>query len=106
MCDDFFDDFGDDYECEPEDYGDDGFEDSKSGEDGDSSSESDDVTWPGLDWQDWMIIGPLSEEIAREKRERDRIRRESEEDGDYWASSIVNGEQSLRKTATKSGATM
>ena len=26
----------------------------------------------GLDWQDWMIIGPLSEEIANEKRKRDR----------------------------------
>ena len=32
-----------------------------------------------------MIIGPLSEEIAREKREKELIRRESEEDdGDYW----------------------
>ena len=25
----------------------------------------------GLDWEDWMIIGPLSEDIAREKRDRD-----------------------------------
>lgn len=26
----------------------------------------------GLDWEDWMIIGPLSEDIAKEKRERER----------------------------------
>lgn len=26
----------------------------------------------GLDWQDWMIIGPLSEEIADEKRKIDK----------------------------------
>lgn len=25
----------------------------------------------GLDWQDWMILGPMSEEIAEEKREKD-----------------------------------
>jgi len=30
----------------------------------------------GLDWEDWMIIGPLSEEIAEEKRERRRIYRD------------------------------
>ena len=27
----------------------------------------------GLEWQDWMIIGPLSEDIAEEKKEKDRI---------------------------------
>ena len=26
----------------------------------------------GIDWEDWMIIGPVSEDIANEKRERDR----------------------------------
>ena len=26
----------------------------------------------GIEWHDWMIIGPLSEDIANEKRERDR----------------------------------
>ena len=26
----------------------------------------------GFDWQDWMIIGPLSEDIAEEKREQER----------------------------------
>ena len=25
-----------------------------------------------LDWEDWMIIGPLAEDIAEEKRERER----------------------------------
>ena len=30
----------------------------------------------GLDWEDWMIIGPLSEDIAEEKRERERIKRD------------------------------
>lgn len=41
--------------------------------------------YDGLDWQDWMIIGPLSEDIAREKHEIDRIRREwDDQDDDYW----------------------
>ena len=30
----------------------------------------------GFDWDDWMIIGPLSEDIAKEKRERERIERD------------------------------
>ena len=30
----------------------------------------------GLDWDDWLIIGPLSEDIAEEKRERERIERD------------------------------
>jgi hypothetical protein len=30
----------------------------------------------GFDWEDWMIIGPLSEDIAEEKRERERIERD------------------------------
>ena len=30
----------------------------------------------GLDSEDWMIIGPLSEDIAREKREKERIERD------------------------------
>jgi hypothetical protein len=38
------------------------------------------------DWEDWMIIGPLSEEIAREKRDIERTRREwdDDEDDEYW----------------------
>ena len=39
----------------------------------------------GIDWEDWMIIGPISEDIAREKIEKDRIRRENgDSDDDYW----------------------
>ena len=41
--------------------------------------------YDGLEWQDFMIIGPLSEDIAREKRNIDRIRRELDDvDDDYW----------------------
>ena len=48
-----------------------------------------DSDFDGLDWEDWMIIGPLSEEIAREKREKDRIIRENDtSDDDYW--DIIN----------------
>ena len=40
----------------------------------------------GIDWDDWMIIGPLSEDIAREKRDIERARREWDDgkDLDYW----------------------
>ncbi len=39
----------------------------------------------GLEWQDWMIIGPLSEDIAREKRDIERTKREwDDQDDDYW----------------------
>ncbi len=50
----------------------------------------DDYDGEGLEWQDWMIIGPLSEDIAREKRDIERTRREwdDEEDDDYWG--IIN----------------
>lgn len=34
----------------------------------------------GIDWEDWMIIGPLSEDIAEEEREQRRIEREFFED--------------------------
>ena len=34
----------------------------------------------GFDWQDWMIIGPLSEDIAKEKREQERDMFEDDED--------------------------
>ena len=41
--------------------------------------------YDGLEWQDWMIIGPLSEDIDREKRNIERIRRELDDvDDDYW----------------------
>lgn len=31
----------------------------------------------GIDWEDWMIIGPLSEDIANEKRAIDRAYRDT-----------------------------
>lgn len=39
----------------------------------DSDDPCEDGGFDGLEWQDWMIIGPLSEDIARERRERDKI---------------------------------
>ena len=45
--------------------------------------------YDGLEWQDWMIIGPLSEDIAREKRDIERTRREWDgQEDDYW--DIIN----------------
>ena len=33
----------------------------------------DDFFDDGFEWEDWMIIGPLSEDMAEEKREQERI---------------------------------
>ena len=38
----------------------------------------------GLDWQDWMIFGPLSEDIVQEEQEQNRIIKEFEDDEDDW----------------------
>lgn len=89
MCDDFYDDFDSDFDGEAEDWGDNGLyegdiEDIGAPDGEDPTPESDDAFWDGLGWQDWMIIGPLSEEIAREKRVRERMRRENEDENDYW----------------------
>ena len=41
--------------------------------------------YDGLEWQDWMIIGPLSEDIARERRDIERTNREwDDQDDEYW----------------------
>ncbi len=41
--------------------------------------------WDGPDWEDWMIIGPLSEDIARERSEQERIQKELDDEPDeYW----------------------
>jgi len=73
--DDRFDEFHDDFD--EYDLGDDET-------DGDGiMAESEDGSWDGPSWQDWMIIGPLAESLASEKRERERIRRENEAD-DSW----------------------
>ena len=31
----------------------------------------------GLDWQDWAIIGPMSEDIAKEELEKEKARRDT-----------------------------
>jgi hypothetical protein len=38
--------------------------------------------WDGPDWQDWMIIGPMSEEIAEERIEKDPFTDMDDEDND------------------------
>lgn len=41
------------------------------------------------DWEDWMIIGPMSEEISRENQERDKaIQDNNTSESDYWE--IIN----------------
>lgn len=45
----------------------------------------------GFDWEDWMLIGPLSEDIAEEKRERERIERDMfEDDEDSFSEDDTN----------------
>ena len=36
----------------------------------------------GPDWEDWMIIGPLSEDIARDRKEQEDLVDELFEDPD------------------------
>ena len=69
--DDCFDDFHEDFdEC--------GFGDDGANGDG-LRAESEDGAWSGPSWQDWLVIGPLAESLARDERERERIRSENEE---------------------------
>lgn len=86
--DDFFDDFDGDGDGSFDDYGDDGGCDDDS-DDAETDAGDDEITFEPDDgsggfseWQDWMIIGPLSEELARERRERERLMRKIERDGD------------------------
>ncbi|BBO79713.1 hypothetical protein DSCO28_02790 [Desulfosarcina ovata subsp. sediminis] len=74
--DDLFEDFDDGM--------DDGFDDDWDDEPifEDEPAESDEDSWDGPEWQDWMIIGPMSEEIAKEKREQDRIRKSFDKKND------------------------
>jgi len=47
----------------------------------------------GLNWQSWMIIGPLSEQIGEEMREQDHIQRDKDNpDDDYGTLSIDDDE--------------
>ncbi len=62
------------------DFSDDGFMDEEPMDVGNLQDESTDDAesddYYGPDVRDWMIIGPMSEEIAEEKRRKERIRRE------------------------------
>ena len=77
MDDDFndYDEFDehDDYEDFDEDFHEHDFDDDMTD---DTSPETDGGFRPFPQWQDWMIIGPLSEEIAREKRLKKKIRKD------------------------------
>jgi hypothetical protein len=74
MCDDFDGEFND--------YGDDGFDNNET--DDYTDSETNDSSWGGPGWE-WIIIGPLSEEIAEEEKEKEKIRRDMFGD-DYMGS--------------------
>lgn len=77
--DDLFDDFDHDYEGMDDGCGDDwddeaGFEDEPTDPDG--------GLWDEPGERDWALIFPIAEEIAREKREQDRIRKSSDKKDD------------------------
>lgn len=81
MCDDFDDGFedyeGDDFEGDHEGDGfDDGGFDNEADNTNDTDANHEEPCGGPLKWQDWMIIGPLSEDLVREKREKRKIRRE------------------------------
>ena len=44
----------------------------------------------GLNWEDWMIIGPLSEDIADEERRKKLIEKEIIEDTDDDNSEFID----------------
>ena len=69
MCGDYFEGDFDDYDG----FDNDGFDSESNHED----LPHDEPCDRGLEWQDWMIIGPLSEDIAEEKKEKDRIYRDT-----------------------------
>ena len=85
MCDD---DFSDDFE------GEDGFIDNDPLDSGDQQDETPDEgqldEYYGPDLRDWMIIGPMSEEIAEEERRKERLQKELDQshknsiDGDIY----------------------
>jgi hypothetical protein len=44
----------------------------------------------GFDWEDWMIIGPLSEDMADEERRKQLIEKEIIEDTDDDNSEFID----------------
>jgi hypothetical protein len=80
--DDFFDEFHEDFDdCDGDDFEEDGLGGDETDSDG-LRAESEDEAWNGPSWQDWIIIGPLAESLAREKRERERNERKMFRDKD------------------------
>jgi hypothetical protein len=92
MCDDLFDDFDDNFDDSDNSNFDNDELDCDDNEieyDEEIGPVENNSFWDGPDWRDWMIIGPLSEDIARDKIEKERIRRDEEgSDDDYW--DIIN----------------
>ncbi|MDX9786859.1 MAG: hypothetical protein RBT11_08790 [Desulfobacterales bacterium] len=89
--DDFFDDFdgdndeGFDHDDDDADFGETPGEfESEAGPaiDEDVSLEAENDHCRGIQWQDWMLLGPISEEIAREKAEEERLIRENDKGED------------------------
>ncbi len=84
MCDDYFeDDLGEG--LEDEGFMDEPFDEGLPGDDplqDDAPDETESDEHYGPDWEDWMIIGPMSEEIAEERRRRRQIEREFEDDNE------------------------
>ena len=81
--DNFLDDLGDDDDGGGDDVANDGSCDDDFSElesDGDDyTTEANDGTRGFPEWQDWMIIGPLSEELTRERQEREWLKRKNQE---------------------------
>jgi hypothetical protein len=78
--DDFLDDFGNDYDGGGDDDANDGscdddFSDIETDGEDDTTFETDDGFWDFPTASDWGIIGPMSEEIAEERREQEQLRR-------------------------------
>jgi len=44
----------------------------------------------GFDWEDWMIIGPMSEDMADEERRKQLIEKEIIEDTDDDNSEFID----------------
>lgn len=80
---DFEEDSGDDFEGEDHDYDEEGAEKHEHETDEAPDLHSDGGRGGGFPrWQDWMIIGPLSEEIAREEKEKKKIERDMSDEDD------------------------
>ena len=74
MCDDYIEGDFDDYDG----FDDDGFDSEAGHED----LPHDEPCVGSLEWQDWLILGGLAQEIAEEEKEKERIRKDMFGDDD------------------------